>query len=73
MDGGPDGTNFRRPEGTALNLECRKYDRNQRVIARGSVRLEFDGRSHVTVCRMRPVVRPRCLAELKNPLDDCPE
>jgi serine/threonine protein kinase len=73
IDGGPDGTNFRRPEGTVLRLECRKYDKNQRVAGRGTVFIEFDGRSHVSVCRMRPVNRPKCNAELKNPLDDCPD
>jgi hypothetical protein len=73
IDGGPDGTNFRRPEGTILHLECRKYDRAQRIAARGTVRLAFDGTSHLAICRMNPVSPTKCVEGLKNPLDDCPE
>jgi len=71
IDGGPDGTNFRRPEGTRLDVECRKYE-NLVLTARGKVRLDFDGQSHLAICHMAPLPRKKCLPGLKNPLDDCP-
>ncbi len=73
IDGGPDGTSFKRPEGTVLELECRHHDDARRITARGTVRITFDGASHLAVCRMNPVAQTKCVEGPKNRLEDCPQ
>jgi hypothetical protein len=73
QDGGPDGTNFQRPQGTVLELECRQYDQGGAVTASGRLKVSFDGDQRVVVCRMKPRTnrKKKCVEGLKSPFDDC--
>ena|GEM_PF-841461 len=62
----PDGTNFTRPRGTHLLVECSAPQHKA-----GQVEVVFDGRRRDLTCVMTRLVK--CAKELKNPFDPCPE
>ena len=63
---GTGDTNVRRPFGTRLTATCRRQG-----FTPGSVEVVFNGVDEVFLCTMKRV--KKCIKDLKNPFDDCPE
>ncbi len=63
---GTDGTTFSRPHGTKLAIKCRLAGYEQ-----GSVTIAFDGGMAEATCAMKK--KAKCVRDLKNPFDPCPE
>jgi hypothetical protein len=63
---GQSGTTIRKPEGTAIEVECRLEG-----FRSGRVKVKFDGRTDMYTCKLIRV--QRCVEGIKNPFDDCPE
>jgi serine/threonine protein kinase len=63
---GTSGATISRPHGTRAVITCRLpgYDR-------GRVEVTFDGINEVYLCRL--LRDGKCIPDLKNPFDDCPE
>jgi hypothetical protein len=66
---GTDGTTFRRPRGTKLEVRC-LFPGNDRWEP-GTVRIVFDGSTPAPVCRMAR--KTRCVKDLHNPFRTCPD
>jgi hypothetical protein len=64
---GTDGTTFRRPQGTRMEVRC-MFPGNDGWEPT-SVAVVFDGRQGEAVCEMAP--RTRCVKDLKNPFKKC--
>jgi serine/threonine protein kinase len=63
---GTGDTHVRRPLGTKFTATCR-----QQGYDPGSVEVVFNGVDEVFLCTMKRV--KKCVKDLKNPFDDCPE
>ncbi len=64
---GSDGLNLRRKAGTDLTVRCRL-----RGYRDGKVRVRFDGKAEVFLCKLKTIRTKRCVEGMKNPFDDCP-
>jgi serine/threonine-protein kinase len=64
---GSDGMTFDRPIGTRTLVRCRLAG-----YLAGRVELNFDGGVTEIVCPMAKL-KPKCVRDLKNPFDTCPE
>ncbi len=64
---GSDGLNLHRPAGTELTVQCRLSG-----YADGSVKVRFDGKKEVFLCKLKPIRTKRCVDGIQNPFDDCP-
>jgi len=63
---GPDGTRIRRDMGTKLTVTCKLVGYRP-----GAVRLRFNGTSEIALCK--PTRPKKCVKDIKNPFDDCPD
>ncbi|HUH05572.1 MAG TPA: protein kinase, partial [Kofleriaceae bacterium] len=63
---GTGDTYITRPAGTKVTVTCRVPS-----YQAGSVEVSFDGVTDVYLCQMKRV--KKCIRDLKNPFDDCPE
>ncbi len=66
---GTDGTTFKRPRGTRLEVRC-LFPGNDRWEP-GRIVLSFDGKKTSAVCTMTR--KTRCVKDLHNPFKDCPD
>jgi hypothetical protein len=65
---GTDGTTFRRPRGTRMDVRC-LFPGNDGWEPT-SVSVIFDGQRNQVVCEMEP--HTRCVKDLQNPFKKCP-
>lgn len=65
---GSDGLHLRRPAGERVTVTCQL----NRYLD-GSVRIRFDGKREVFLCKLTAKHRKRCVEGIKNPFYDCPE
>ena len=64
---GSDGLNLRREAGTDLTVRCRL-----RGYGDGSVKVRFDGKNEVFLCKLKTIRTKQCVDGMKNPFDNCP-
>jgi serine/threonine-protein kinase len=65
---GGDGTTFRRPRGTRMEIRC-LFPGNDGWEP-GSISVAFDGHETQYVCEME--AKTRCVKDIKNPFKNCP-
>jgi len=63
---GVSGVTLEQPQGSTVRIKCTLPGHDP-----GFADVTFDGRAEVVLCR--PVRSARCVDDLKNPFDDCPE
>lgn len=64
---GSDGTNIRRKAGTSFTIRC-----HLKGFRDGRVKVKFDGKQEVYMCKLREDRKNNCDPLLKTPFDKCP-